>query len=109
MNSAVFPLFLEPVVAPLSERCVPVVWEFFGFQVDASASIVCISGGPLLDRLGVEIIFPAFCEQENMFVRSSTSVFHALGHDIRLIPNDLLSQNPSTRPQSERAKPGDPH
>ena len=57
------------------------------------------------DRLAVEVVPPAVGQQEDVLVRLGAAVFHTLGHGVRFVPDDVLTQIPPVGLQRERYAP----
>ena len=61
----------------------------------------------LLDALCVKVVLLLLAEQEDILVSLCASVSHAFGHRVRLVPNNILSENPSVSLHSEGETPRD--
>src|SRR6266404_2450509 len=59
----------------------------------------------LQDGMSVVVIFLFFAEHEYVLVRSGRTIFHALGHGVRLVPNNIASQIPAVRLQGKGEPP----
>src|SRR5437762_13553438 len=55
----------------------------------------------------VVVIPLTFREQEDVFMRPSRTICHALGHGIRFCPHDVRAEIPAVRLKGERHAPGD--
>lgn len=63
--------------------------------------------GRLFDGLMVVVVPLGFRQKKNILVRPGGPVFHALGHGIGFVPDDVRPEIPTIRLQRERQTPGD--
>jgi hypothetical protein len=64
-------------------------------------------GQRLRNSLGVVVIPLRLRQQEDILMRLGAAVAHALGHWVRLVPDDVLAQIPAVGAEGEGQHPGD--
>ena len=61
------------------------------------------------NRFIVIMVLLAFCEKEDVFMCLGTPVLYGFGHWVRLMPDNVLSQNPTVFLQCKSNSPRDSH
>ncbi len=70
-----------------------------------------ISGTAILrqffNRFLIVMVMLGFCEHEQIFMRPGGPIFHALGHDVGFVPNDVAAKKPAIILQRQCESPWD--